>query len=94
MIRFIQIWLLFVIFVSIEQVIKKEKGPAPPPPSLPNVTAAVATPTKELFVDEKTDSTNKIADENEKKPNRNEIIESPANKPLENTSNQSEVCII
>lgn len=77
-----------------KQVIKKEKGPAPPPPSLPNVTAAAAPPPAKESVDEKNDASHKVADENDKKPNRNEIIESPVSKTLDDTSNQSEVCLI
>lgn len=78
----------------IKQVIKKEKGPAPPPPSLPNITVAAAPPLpsppppKELEV-EKADSTNKIAIDNNNKPNSNEVANM-----LEDTSNQSEVNII
>lgn len=51
-------------------------------------------PPKEL-VDEKPDSTNKIADENMNKPNRTDINESPANTTLDDTSNQLEVyCLV
>lgn len=78
-----------------KQVIKKEKGPAPRPPSLPNTTAVTAAQSPKELADEKPDPIHKIADENEteNKPNRNEIHEATLNTTVQDALNQSEVCV-
>lgn len=61
---------------------KKEKGPAPPPP--------VVSPTKEP-VEEKIIPEANIAEDIDNKPNRHETIEPPISTTPENISSQPEV---
>lgn len=74
-----------------QKVVKKEKGPAPPPPSLPNAVAAVTT---KDAIEEKLVSDASNADDSDNKPHRKEIIEQPTTTTLEDASSQPEVCII
>lgn len=62
---------------------KKEKGPAPPPP--------VVSPTKEP-VEEKIIPEVSIAEDIDNQPNRQEIIEPPISTTPEKLSSQPEVC--
>lgn len=72
----------------IQKVVKKEKGPAPPPPSLPN---AVATPTvSKESTDEKIAPETK-AEESDNKPNQKEITNRPTSTTPDDTSSQPEV---
>lgn len=67
---------------------KKEKGPAPPPPQLPN---SVASPTRPKETTEGKIATETNVEESVKKPNKKEITEPPTSKTPADTPNQSEV---
>lgn len=77
-----------------KKVVKKEKGPAPPPPSMPNT---IATAGQKESVDEKTiaapSAESTIVEDGENKSNRKEANESPLSTTPEGIPNQSEVSI-
>lgn len=65
------------------KVVKKEKGPAPPPPTLPNLV--VSTGLKESDDERLVSEAN--SNDNDNKPNQKEMIDSPKRKsPDENTT--------
>lgn len=74
---------------------EKKKGPAPPPPSLPNSTAV--TGPKESADDKVTVHAEQVPieenDRNEIKPKRKEISESPTTTTPEEISSQPEVML-
>lgn len=74
------------------QVVEKKKGPAPPPPSLPNSNAA--TGPKESVDEKAVPEPTPIEDENEIKPNRKEMSESPTSTIPEEISSQPEVILL
>ncbi|XP_031629687.1 STE20-like serine/threonine-protein kinase isoform X2 [Contarinia nasturtii] len=69
-------------------VVKKEKGPAPLPPSLPN--SVVSTEPKES-AEEKLASETNAAEESDKKPNQKQITDSPKSTTSDDSSSQSEI---
>lgn len=77
-----------------KKVVKKEKGPAPPPPSMPNT---IATAGQKESVDEKAIAASSvestIVEDGDNKSNRKEANESPLSTTPEGIPNQSEVSI-
>lgn len=67
---------------------KKEKGPAPLPPSLPIL------PTSKEPVEEKPISETSITEDIDNKLNRQEVIEPPISTTPENSSSQPEVKLL
>lgn len=77
-----------------KKVVKKEKGPAPPPPSMPNT---IATAGQKESVDDKSiaapSAESTIVEDGDNKSNRKEANESPLSTTPEGIPNQSEVSI-
>lgn len=66
---------------------KKEKGPAPPPPSMPNSTPT----TQKESIDEKIVLEATLPEESDNKPNQKATVESPTTTTPEVISSRPEV---
>lgn len=73
-----------------QKVVKKEKGPAPPPPSMPNSNSVAPSIGPKESGDGKI-ATESNVEESDSKPNQKEIIETPTSTTPDDTPSQPEV---